>query len=99
MDNILTSDTFLSWIARQSESLARKTKNKGDPFPELWGVAVEALEWLNKTSPEDRKKVLQLVKRLYETGFAENVIMPTDEHETQCLKTLLQWIIDPPLVL
>jgi len=99
MSSPLTSDTFLPWLAQEAFKLAQATAISGDPFPDLWGVAVDALDWLRSAPPEAREKAAQTVKQCLDTGTAAGITIPQNRHEANCLVTLLQWILDPPPVL
>ena len=95
----LTAVTFLPWLAHESLALAHATSAGGDPFPYLWGVAIDALHWLRYAPQEEREAALQTVKQCLETGAVGEVRIPTDAHEADCFVTLLRWIFDPPPVL
>jgi hypothetical protein len=95
----LTSVTFLPWLAQESLTLARSTSTGGDPFPYLWGVATDALDWLRYAPQEEREAALQAVKQCLEADMVGEVSIPTEPHEADCFVTLLRWILDPPQVL
>src|SRR5436309_10980128 len=99
MSSPLTSDTFLPWLTQEAFKLAQATAISGDPFPGLWGVAVDALDWLRSAPPETREKAGQTVKQCLDTGAAVGITIAQDRHEANCLVTLLQWIVDPLQVL
>jgi len=99
MGEQLTMASVLPWLVRESQRLAQATLAGGDPFPSLWGVALDAQDWLQQASPAERETALQEIKAFLDTGVAGEVRMLTDAHEVDCLVTLLRWILDPPPVL
>ena len=99
MDEQLTADTFVPWLARESQKWARVTANGGKPGPYLWSVAVDALHWLRHAAPDEREKALQAVKQCLDTGTTGAVTMPSDQHEADCFVTLLRFVYAPPPVL
>lgn len=99
MSERLMADTFVPWLAQEAHRLAQATVAGGDPFPYLWGVAIDALDWLRYAPLEEREKAIRSVKQFLDTGTVGNVLTPVDEHEQECLTTLMRWIIYPPRVI
>jgi hypothetical protein len=99
MSDQLNSNTFLPWLAQEAHKLAQATLTGGDPFPELWGVAVDALDWLRHAPSDERGKALETVKQCLEIGASGEITIPADEHEAECFRMLLQWVVKPPPVL
>jgi hypothetical protein len=99
MNQQLTVDTFLPWLSQESYELAVATSSGGDPFPDLWSVATDAHDWLRQTSIEEKERALQIIRQFLDIGCINDVAIPTDAHQAKCLTTLLQWVLNPPLVL
>jgi len=99
MSEQLTAATFVPWLAQEAQKLAQQTSDGGDPFPSLWLVATDALDWLRDAPPDEREKALQSVKHYLDTGTVGAITTPADEHEAECIATLLRWIARPPQVI
>ncbi len=99
MDKPMTSADFVQWLAQESNNLAQATSNGGDPFPYLWIIATDALDWLRQAPLIEREHALQAVRQCLDTGSFGETMISTDKHEAHCFRTLLQWIIHPPQVL
>jgi len=99
MNKSMTPAEFVKWLAQESNELAQATLNGGDPFPYLWIVATDALDWLRETPLDVRENTLRAVRQFLDTGSFGETVISTDNHEANCVRTLLGWIINPPPVL
>ena len=99
MNTSMTSADFIQSLAQESHTQAQATSSGGDPFPYLWITATDALDWLRQAPSNERENALRAVKQCLDTGSVGETAIPTDEHEANCFKTLLRWIINPPPVL
>jgi hypothetical protein len=99
MGELMTPSDFIEWLAKESDNLAQATSNGGDPFPYLWLIATDALDWLRQAPLDVRENVLRAVRQFLDTGSFGETVTSADNHEASCFRTLLGWIINPPLVL
>ena len=95
----MTTAGFVTWLAQESDKLAQATAGGGDPFPYLWCTAIDALDWLRQAPLNEREQALQAVRLCLDSGSFGETVIPTDAHAATCFRTLLGWVLHPPLVL
>jgi hypothetical protein len=99
MDDQMTADTIVDWLAGEAHKWAQMTANGKNPDPYLWSSAVDALYWLRKTTEDEREKALQAIKECLDELRMGNVSAPSEQYESECFITLLQYVYTPPPVL
>jgi len=99
MTSAITVDTFLPWLAQESQKAAQTTLTGDHLTQQLWDVTLDALAWLRKLPPDERAAVLERVRQWLTTGQSGTLTIPADQREADCLKTILRWVLNPPPVL
>ena len=99
MVSSITIDTFLPWLAQESQKAAESPRTGNYLTDQLWHVTLDALDWLRELPPDQRTAVLERVRQWLSTGQVDTLTIPADQREADCLKTILGWILNPPPVL
>lgn len=99
MEEHLSVDTFLIWLAEKGQECAATTLTGSHLHDALWDVALDAAFWLRSLPVQEREKALQTVKECLNTGSAGGVSIPADQREANCFTTILRWVVNPPPVL
>jgi len=63
MTSAITVDTFLPWLAQESQNAAQTTLTGDHLTQQLWDVTLDALAWLRKLPPDERAAVLERVRQ------------------------------------
>jgi hypothetical protein len=98
MASAITLDTFLPWLAQESQKAARSTLTGDHLTQQLWDVTLDALAWLRNLPPDERAHMLEQVRQWRATGQSGTLTIPEDQRAAKCLLTVLQWVVNPPPV-
>jgi hypothetical protein len=94
----ITLDTFLPWLAQESQKAAHSTLTGDYLTQQLWDVTLDALAWLRNLPSDERAQMLERVRQWHATGQSGTLTVPEDQRAAECLLTLLQWVVNPPPV-
>ena len=73
MVSTITIDTFLPWLAQESQKAAESPRTGNYLTDQLWHVTLDALDWLRELPPDQRTAVLERVRQWLSTGQVDTL--------------------------